>query len=115
MSIKAFRHGSSDKIAANAVPARVQEIFKDHVSSTEAPLILLVYHEEETINYIRNMDVDISGWRTGLRDLLIPDRLQVSFSSQKTQCRKRQLIKSKADTRPLSSKEIQQYFVPYRQ
>ena len=115
MSIKAFRHGSSDKVAANAVPARVQEIFKDHVNSTEAPLILLVYHEQETMNYIRNMDVDISGWRTGLRDLLIPDRLQVSFSSQKTQCRKRQLTKFKAETRPFSSKEIQQCFIPHQQ
>lgn len=43
-------------------------------------MILLVYHEDETINYIRNMGVDVSAWRKGLRTLLFPDRLQVRFS-----------------------------------
>ena len=43
-------------------------------------MILLVYHEEETMNYIRNMGVDISAWRSGLRSLLVPDRLQVKLS-----------------------------------
>jgi len=46
-------------------------------------MILLVYHEEETMNYIRNMGVDVSAWRSGIRSLLILDRLQVSFSFQK--------------------------------
>ena len=77
---KTFRHGGSDKIAANAVPARIQELFKNHLNSTEEPMILLVYHEEETINYIRNMGVDVSAWRSGLRTLLFPDRLQVRLS-----------------------------------
>ena len=40
-------------------------------------MILLVYHEEETINYIRNMGVDVSAWRSGLRTLLFSDHLQV--------------------------------------
>jgi len=73
----AFRHhGGSDRIAANTMPARIRELFKDHLNSTEAPIILLVYHEEETINYIRNTGVDVSAWRSGLRTLLFPDRLQ---------------------------------------
>ena len=43
-------------------------------------MILLVYHEEETTNYIRNMGVDVSTWRSGLRNLLFPDNLQVRLS-----------------------------------
>ena len=82
--MKAFRHhGGSDKIASNAVPARIRELFKDHLNSTDAPMILLVYHEEETINYIRNMGVDVSAWRSGLRTLLFIDRLQVKLSFRK--------------------------------
>lgn len=46
-------------------------------------MILLVYHEEETINYIRNMGVDVSAWRSGLKSLLFPDRLQVRPSFRK--------------------------------
>lgn len=43
-------------------------------------MILLVYHEEETKNYIRNMGVDVSAWRSGLRTLLFSDHLQVRLS-----------------------------------
>ena len=78
--MKGFRHGNSDKIATNAVSTRILEFFKDHLHSTEAPMVLLVYNEEETMNYIRNVGVDVSSWRSGLRDLLIPERLQVRLS-----------------------------------
>ena len=80
MIVKAFRHGRSDRIAANAVPARIREIFNNRSNSLEAPMLLLVYHEEETLNYIRNVGVDVSTWRSGLRSLLIPDRIEVSLS-----------------------------------
>lgn len=39
-------------------------------------MILLVYHEEETRNYIRNMGVDVSTWKIGLSTLLHPDNRQ---------------------------------------
>jgi hypothetical protein len=78
--MKALVNGSSDGIAANAMPVRIQEFFENHIIPTEAPMILLVYHEEETMNYLRNMGVDTSAWRSGLRSLLIPDRLEVRLS-----------------------------------
>lgn len=81
--MKALVQGSSDRIAASAMPARIQEFFKDHTIPTETPMILLVYHEEETMNYLRNMGVDTSAWRLGLRSLLIPDRLEVRLSCWK--------------------------------
>ena len=78
---KTFRHhGGSDSIAASAISARIRELFKDNLDSTEAPIILLVYHEEETINCIRNMGVDVSAWCSGLRSLLFSDHSQVRLA-----------------------------------
>ncbi|KAF8803995.1 hypothetical protein BYT27DRAFT_7194724 [Phlegmacium glaucopus] len=72
----AFRHGSSDRIAANAVAARIREVFKDHTSRTEVPMVLLVYQEEQTMNYLRNIGIDVSAWQSGTRGLLIHDPLE---------------------------------------
>ena len=71
-------------MASDELPLRIREVFKDHLNPTEAPMILLVYHEEETMNYIRNVGVDISAWRSGLRSLLFPERLQVGGLCLKT-------------------------------
>ena len=108
---KTFRHhGGSERLAANAIPARIQELFKDHLNSTEAPMILLVYHEDETINYIRNMGVDVSAWRSGLRTLLYSDHLQVRLSFnffKKTGSRNKCIdYFLESETRPLPSKEM---------
>ena len=36
-------------------------------------MILLVHKEEETMNFLHNMGVDVSRWRFGLRDILMPE------------------------------------------
>ncbi len=43
------------------------------------PIILLVCREEESLNLLRNMGVDISGWRSGIRDLFLPDSGGIGF------------------------------------
>ena len=55
------------------MPARIQELFKDSISPTDKPMILLVYHEEMTMNYLRNIGVDTTRWRDLLKDLIMPE------------------------------------------
>ena len=55
------------------MPSRIQSFFKEYHRERNAPMILLVHKEEETMNFLHNMDVDISRWRFGLRDLLVPE------------------------------------------
>ena len=71
-------------------------------------MILLVYHEEETINYLRNMGVDVSAWRSGLRTLLFPDLLQVRFyfRKQHPEINVQNYYFLELETRPVASKEI---------
>lgn len=51
---------------AAMLPSRIQNLFQGRKS----PMILLVNKEEETMNFLRNMGVDVSQWRYGLRALL---------------------------------------------
>jgi len=58
---------------------RVKELFKDHEGTkSENPIILLISKEEETLNLLRNSGVEVSGWRSGIRDLIISDDIPVS-------------------------------------
>ena len=43
-------------------------------------MILLVHKEEETMNFLHNMGVDVSRWRFGLRDLLMPEVRELKYS-----------------------------------
>ena len=53
---------------------RIQSFFQDcqNIKSSN-PIILLVCKEEESLNLLRNMGVDTAGWRSGIRDLLLPE------------------------------------------
>jgi hypothetical protein len=55
------------------MPARIQIFFKEYHRESDAPMILLVSKEEDTMNFLHNMGVDVSRWRYGLKDLLIPE------------------------------------------
>ncbi|KAF8203864.1 hypothetical protein BJ912DRAFT_941248 [Pholiota molesta] len=61
-----FRHGDTESIMAAMLPNRIQNLFQGRKS----PMILLVNKQEETMNFLRNMGVDVSQWRYGLRGLL---------------------------------------------
>ncbi|KAF8151745.1 hypothetical protein B0H34DRAFT_665187 [Crassisporium funariophilum] len=76
-----FVHGNTETVPGSEMPTRIQALFKNHVHPTDQPMILLVYKEVETMNYLRNMGVDISSWRFGLGDLLVMDRSTVSLPS----------------------------------
>ena len=55
------------------MPTKIQYLFKEYHRERSAPMILLVHKEEETMNFLHNMGVDMSRWRFGLRDLLMPE------------------------------------------
>jgi hypothetical protein len=55
------------------MPRRIQDFFKEYHRERNTPMILLVHKEEETMNFLLNMGVDVSRWRFGLRDLLMPE------------------------------------------
>ena len=55
------------------MPTRIQSFFKEYQRERDVPMILLVSKEEETMNFLHNMRVDVSRWRYGLRDLLVPE------------------------------------------
>ncbi|KAF8966174.1 hypothetical protein BDZ97DRAFT_723826 [Flammula alnicola] len=81
---KPFIYGNSEIVTAAMMPHRIQENFKEFQKATEKPMVLLVNREEETVNFLRNMGVDVSAWqRYGLRDLLIPKNSQVSLTIYK--------------------------------
>lgn len=53
---------------------RIKSFFQDHESTKSSnPIILLVCKEEESLNLLRNMGVDTAAWRSGIRDLFLPD------------------------------------------
>jgi len=71
---RAFNHGVTEDIASEDVAKRIQSFFQDHQNiKSSNPIILLVCKEEESLNLLRNMGVDTAGWRSGIRDLLLPD------------------------------------------
>ena len=59
---------------------KIQYLFKEYHRERSAPMILLVHKEEETMNFLHSMGVDLSRWRFGLRDLLMPEVGKVLYS-----------------------------------
>lgn len=55
------------------------------------------------MNYIRNMGVDVSAWRSGLKTLLFPDHLQVwlSFRKQDPELNAQNFFRAWDETVPL--------------
>lgn len=70
---KPFSYGDSEHVSHEDMPRRIQSFFKEYHRERDAPMILLVHKEEETMNFLHNMGVDVSRWRFGLRDLLMPE------------------------------------------
>ncbi|KAJ3509525.1 hypothetical protein NLJ89_g5177 [Agrocybe chaxingu] len=79
---KPFRHGESETLPNDAVRARLRVVFQDRQGpSAPTPMILLVYHAEQTLNYLKNMGVDTSHWRSGIKDLLMSENSRVERDS----------------------------------
>ncbi len=82
--MKPFSYGVTEELALAELSQRLRELFAGHQGiKSENPIILLVSKEQETMNYLRNMGVDTSGWRSGIKDLIMPDTGQVSFFLKK--------------------------------
>jgi hypothetical protein len=78
--MKPFNYGVTEELAQAELSQRLRELFADHQGiKSENPIILLVSKEKETMNYLRNMGVDTSGWRSGIKDLIMPDTGRVRF------------------------------------
>ncbi|KDR72945.1 hypothetical protein GALMADRAFT_252303 [Galerina marginata CBS 339.88] len=69
---KPFNHGNSEKVSATAMPAHIQDIFREFQQSTENPMILLVYNRQLTKNFLQKMGVNTQTWCLGLKDLIMP-------------------------------------------
>jgi hypothetical protein len=48
----------------------IHSIFADCQEKTTSPLVLLVHDEERTLSFLKNMQVNISDWRSGVKDLV---------------------------------------------
>ncbi|PPQ67779.1 hypothetical protein CVT25_009083, partial [Psilocybe cyanescens] len=68
--MKPFAHGQSQKMHISSMRESLQEYFNDYRVRSGRPMILLVYNQELTLNYLRKMDVDTSAWSYDLKALL---------------------------------------------
>lgn len=50
----------------------IRNIFVDCQERTDSPVVLLVHDEERTCNFLKNMQVNTSTWRFGIKDLVNP-------------------------------------------
>ncbi|KAH9475215.1 hypothetical protein JR316_0012326 [Psilocybe cubensis] len=76
---KPFEYGVTQKILGqDAFEEAIRELFQDVRVRSSKTMILLVYNREQTLNYLRNINVDTSAWSFDLKELLQSSRARSS-------------------------------------
>ncbi|KAJ6632437.1 hypothetical protein B0H10DRAFT_1977319 [Mycena sp. CBHHK59/15] len=67
-----YEYGETETLNPQKVEEEIQHIFRQYTQPTSTPVVLLVYNEQTALNVLRSLNVDVSAWNSGTKDLLRP-------------------------------------------
>jgi hypothetical protein len=73
-----FLHGTSETISKASISQHLSDLFLGDGNQGGDPIILLVNGDESTRYALRSLGIDVTAWKSGIKELLLPKTPQVN-------------------------------------